>query len=238
MFDKSNKKSIKEFVKTPIFPARQVCGEEEMINCQPEYIYDSKIVCRYMIIQHLSENKVKGDIIDLGCGSGANSFDFAKKNSHNRKIYAFDNFKGYTDFDIEESKEKFNPKIAQGLIDNEGRWDISSEIFQEKIDKSGLDIEIVKGDIQETTKNFKPKSGSISLLYIDCNTYGASISAINNLKQYFSDGALVFVDGGFCPPANFLDGEKTALLEYSKLENLPMFRTFFGNYASFFVRVM
>ncbi len=47
----------------------------------------------------------------------------------------------------------------------------------------------------------------------------------------------MFVDSGFSPPDDFLDGEKMALLNYSQSGNHPMFRTYFGNFSSFVAKV-
>ena len=96
---------------------------------------------------------------------------------------------------------------------------------------------IIKGDIKETTKNFIPESGKISMLYIDCNVYGASKSGIDNLKEYFSDGCLIVTDGGFCPPPPDLSGEQEALLEYHQESGHPIYRTYFGDWIAFFMEV-
>ncbi len=196
------------------------------------------------IMYHILVNNIDGDIVELGCGAGENTFYFARVikeseyASQDRKVYGFDNFRGYLESDIKISEEKFHPRVTLGLKSNmhQKRWDIDPQIVKNKFRNSSI-IEIVEGDIQTTTKQFEPKSGAISLLYIDCNAYTPAIEAINNLKKYFSKGALVFIDGGFCPPDLFLDGEKAALLEYSQADNLPMFRTHFGNFAAFFVEV-
>ena len=97
--------------------------------------------------------------------------------------------------------------------------------------------EIIKGDIKETTKDFVPKSGKISMLYIDCNIYGASKGGIDNLKKYFSDGCLVVADCGFCTDPEPLVGEHEALYDYKVESGNTLYRTYFGNYVAFFVEV-
>ena len=233
----------------PRFAAKRVYDEADMIQCLPDtYTRGVFKHSQDLIASHIIKNNIEGDIVELGCGDCTNSINFCRyfkkhdpKFRKNGKIYACDSFTGYTDADIEQSKDKFDPVVVQDLISNieEGRWDIDGGDVKNKINNMGLGgyIEIVEGDIHDTTKNLRPASGSISLLYVDCNAYGAAISGINNLKKYLSDGALVFIDTGFCHPAETLYGEHAALLEYSQTENLPMFRTFFGNFLSFFVVV-
>ena len=236
------------WAENPRFKAQRVYNEADIIQCEPSsYLGWDLKHAQNAVASHLIKNNVYGDIVELGCGHCTNSINFCKyfrrhdpKFRKNGKIYACDNFTGYTDADIEQSKDKLDPVVVQGLISNEGRWDIDGDDVKNQINNTlGLSgyIEIVEGDIHDTTKNLRPASGSISLLYVDCNAYGAAISGINNLKKYLSDGALVFIDTGFCPPAETLYGEHAALLEYSQTENLPMFRTFFGNFLSFFVVV-
>ena len=209
----------------PRFAAKRVYDEADMIQCSPDsYTRGVFKHSQDLIASHIIKNNIEGDIVELGCGDCTNSINFCRYfKRHDPKF-----------------RDKLDPVVVQGLISNEGRWDIDGDDVKNQINNTlGLSgyIEIVEGDIHDTTKNLRPASGSISLLYVDCNAYGAAIAGINNLKKYLSDGALVFIDTGFCPPDNTLHGEHAALLEYSQTENLPMFRTFFGNFLSFFVPV-
>tara|TARA_R110002051_G_scaffold289317_1_gene352323 strand:- start:1363 stop:2094 length:732 start_codon:yes stop_codon:yes gene_type:complete len=232
------------------FKAQKIdSNEQKIIECLPNKIQPipelterDKKNALVEICNHIIDNNIDGDLVDLGCSGCFNSLVWGREirdSKIKKKVYGFDNFRGYTEYDLEECERKFHPDIVKDLRSSKNRWKLYAPSVYKSIKKLRLtdQIEIVEGDIQETTKNFKPQSGSISLLYIDCNAYGASIAAINNLKKYFSDGALVFSDSGFPHPDPFLDGEKEAILEYSASENVPMFRTFFGNFSSIFAEV-
>ena len=196
------------------------------------------------LAEHLVNKNIDGDIVELGCGVGGNTEHFASVfNQHNRNntIYSFDSFSGYTEEDLKESESKFDIRLMEGYLDNQNkkRFVVDESVIKTKMKNLGYDniTKIVKGDIKETTKNFIPKSGSIALLYIDCNIYGASKAGIDNLKKYFSNGCLVVVDSGFCSKSEALSGEHEALYDYKVESGNTLYRTHFGNYAAFFVEV-
>ena len=147
-----------------------------------------------------------------------------------KHIYACDTFSGYTSDDLDEEDH-----YLHGLLQNKGRWDVADvdEITQ-IFDKTR--VTIVEGDINETCKSIEPKSGKISLLFIDTNVYRPAKRAIDVLKKYFSLGCLVIVDSGF--PQTHLQGEHRALLEYAQESGNPIYRTFFGDFCGFFVEVV
>ena len=195
-----------------------------------------------MIVEHINEKGVEGDIIELGCGKGRNLMMFAAA-SRDRKVYGFDTFSGYTEQDMQElflnSKDE---KILYDIKENmeTDRWAGNSEqVIKDKIRSNGYEqrVEIIRGDIYQTTKNFVPESGKISILYIDCNLHRPSKAGIENLQKYFSDGCLVISDSGFYPPPEELVGEHRALIDYKNLSGDKMYRTYFGDYMAFFVEV-
>ena len=215
---------------------------KSMVNCFPtEKFRVPKPLAQQLIAQRLYEEQISGDIVDIGCGSGNNCLSFFQIVSQfrDRKIYGFDTFSGYTSEDIEKTREICGNETHDDLLVNvkEGRWDTGSGPIRSRIKTAFASIEIVEGDVCETTLGFKPHSGSIALLYIDCNSYMASASSIANLQKFLSPSSLIFVDGGFPAPSTSIDGEKQALLEYAQKNNLPLFRTFFGNWCSFFIQL-
>ena len=221
----------------------EVDTREDMLSCTRHYTLSIEEAQR-ALVEHLILNNVEGDIVELGCGTGKNTHIFAdtlKKYNRSNMVYGFDTFAGYTESDMSETKDRFHPGLMEGLLDNQNskRWNVDENIIKNKMINSGFEgvTEITKGDVKETTKNFVPKSGKISMLYVDCNIYGASKSGIDNLKQFFSDGCLVVTDSGFCPPPPDICGEQEALLEYHQESKNRMYRTHFGDYIAFLVEV-
>ena len=212
-----------------------------MIECVRDYTL-TKHDGQRSLIYDLVLNNIEGDIVELGCGTGKNTRIFAetlKKHDRSNMIYGFDTFTGYTQDDLSETKEKFHSDIIGGLLENQDskRWHIDESVVHRNLKGFEDTVKIIAGDIKETTKNFVPKSKKISMLYIDCNIYGASKAGIDNLQKYFSDGCLVVTDTGFYPPPADLCGEHEALLEYHQESKNPMYRTHFGDYIAFFVEV-
>jgi len=214
-----------------------------MLSCNIEHTM-SVPQAQVSLVEYLVTNDIDGDIVELGCGVGLNTQYFAKIfKDFNRDniIYGFDTFSGYTEEDLKESESKFDIRLMEGYLDNQNkkRFIVDESVIKTRMESLGVDTitQIIKGDIKETTKNFIPKSGKISMLYIDCNIYGASKAGIDNLKEYFSDGCLVVVDCGFCNTPDPLVGEHEALYEYYVESGNILYRTHFGNYIAFFVEV-
>jgi len=221
----------------------KINSRNDMLSCRIEHTM-SVPQAQISLVEYLVNNKINGDIVELGCGTGNNTQYFASIfNNYNRNniIYGFDTFYGYTEEDLVESESKFDTRLMEGYLDNQNkkRFVVDESIIKTRMKNLGFDniTKIIKGDIKETTKNFVPKSGKISMLYVDCNIYGASKAGINNLKKYFSDGCLVVVDCGFCTTPEPLVGEHEALYEYKVESGNVLYRTHFGNYIAFFVEV-
>ena len=76
-------------------------------------------------------------------------------------------------------------------------------------------------DIEEKFLNkggyqFQPNSLLISLLYIDCNSYGAAKHSIEKFLPYMSKNSVISID------EKNLGGETKALLEIAKENNLTI----------------
>ena len=222
----------------------KINSREDMLSCDIEHTM-SVAQAQISLVEHLVSNDIEGDIIELGCGVGLNTQYFASVfNDFNREniIYGCDTFCGYTEEDLKESESKFDIRLMEGYLKNQNkkRFVVDESIIKNRMESLGFGsiTQIIKGDIKETTKDFTPKSGKISMLYIDCNIYGASKAGIDNLKEYFSDGCLVVVDCGFCNAPDPLVGEHEALFEYKVESGNTLYRTHFGNYVAFFVEVL
>ena len=202
-----------------------------------------KLLAHRDICSYLKKLNVEGDIVELGCGNGDNviSFALASDNfalANDKMIYGFDTFTGYQVRDLED-EEIVSDSLRENLTSD--RWSYNKDDIEAKLNNYHFDKNtcLIEGDISETTKEFVPKSGKISLLYIDCNLYRPAINALNNLKKYFSNQCLVYTDSGFYEDDDeYLCGEHRALLEFHKQTGYNMYRSFYGNQCAFFIQVI
>ena len=207
------------------------------------YSITNKIITKSQIDDLLSIHKiflevkdVPGDIIELGVGRGRNAIIFGTLINK----YEYGKFKKYYGFDTfdqpPERELKNNPKLKK-KIEKEDNYDY----VQDLILSNGLSdqVKLIKGDIVENMKNLENKNLEIikkenlyiSLLYIDCNSYLPSITALNTLKENFSKGALVVVD------ESRIGGENKALKEFCLENNLNIKSGKFGNHNSSYTNV-
>ena len=116
------------------FKTSEVNTEKDMLSSR--HFFNKKMywplfddLAKELVMQHINEKGVEGDIIELGCGKGRNLMMFAAA-SEDRKVYGFDTFSGYTEQDMQElflnSKDE---KIISDVKENmeTGRWDDNSE---------------------------------------------------------------------------------------------------------------
>jgi len=170
---------------------------------------------------------VPGHILELGVYQGRTACtlgNLIKRNGvKDKKYYGFDSFCGYMPEDIEES-EKDNKK---SLLRNQksGRWDYSKEKVEIVLTSLELEefCEIIEGDIKKTVPAFlKPKKNfAISILYVDCNAYLPSITAMNSCYDYLSNNSLVIID------EHRVGGETRALKEFAEAHDLKIQDTSF-----------
>ena len=192
---------------------------------------------RIRIQSELIMRSPPGDIVELGSGPGHNvavfSWCLQELKRKNVTIYGFDTFEGY----LEEHIKDEGNRLVEALRENQDsdRWVHSRDDLQEELNSlvDFVDVELIKGDICETTKNFMPRSKMISMVNIDTNVYKPAIEALFNLEKYFIPGTLLIVDSGFLCPDDPLQGEHRALYEYATKRNYPIFKSNWGVYCSF-----
>ena len=178
-----------------------------------------------------------GDIVELGSGPGHNvavfSWCLQELKRKNVTIYGFDTFEGY----LEEHIKDEGNRLVEALRENQDsdRWVHSRDDLQEELNSlvDFVDVELIKGDICETTKNFMPRSKMISMVNIDTNVYKPGIEGLFNLEKYFVNNTILIVDSGFLSPGDPLQGEHRALYEYATKRNYPILKSNWGDYCSF-----
>ena len=164
--------------------------------------------------------KVPGHIVEIGVASGRNSLIFSKlisvtgENSL-KKYYGFDTFEGYP-LDTVNS----NPGLSSKS------WKSNSctlSAVTKRLEDCGLSqfCTFIKGDCRITLKQFlnsyddiKVNKGRmvIALLYIDCNSYEASLASIEDCWEFMPIGSLVAVD-------ERKGGETKALIDFASRNN-------------------
>ena len=165
--------------------------------------------------------KVPGHIVEIGVASGRNSLIFSKlisvtgENSL-KKYYGFDTFEGYP-LDTVNS----NPGLSSKS------WKSNSctlSAVTKRLEDCGLSqfCTFIKGDCRITLKQFlnsyddiKVNKGRmvIALLYIDCNSYEASLASIEDCWEFMPIGSLVAVD------EKRKGGETKALIDFASRNN-------------------
>lgn len=179
-----------------------------------------------------STQNIPGHIVEIGVAHGRNAIIFGNliKNfgeKSTKKYHGLDTFDGYSEIDI----------LNERHLDKHKWKNIEYQSIKEKINSLGLsDIskiyKINAYDIQDEFLNkggfqFQPNSLLISLLYIDCNSYGAALHAMESCLPYISKGGLIAID------EKNLGGETKALVEFSQKYNLRLEKRTFPQVYSF-----
>ena len=140
----------------------------------------------YQMLRHVCSNQVPGDIAEFGSYRGHSGWLIArlvKALGSNKKVYLFDMF------------EKF-PSEALGVDDFwSGTHEVDFAAVQAKF--AGMDhVVLVKGDFTETVRSQGPQT--MALAYIDCDSYRATQSLIDQLwdARVPRDGIMAFEDYG------------------------------------------
>ncbi len=207
------------------------------------YSIENKIISRdqidyFLSIQNifLEIKDVPGDIIELGVGRGRNSIIFGSLIEKNhlgkfKKYYGFDTFGQLPSRELEN-----NPKLKK-LLSKEDSFDYIRDLVLSN--NLSDQVKLIKGDIVENVGKIennkleilKKDNLYISLMYIDCNHYIPSLTALKCFKNNFSKGALIVVD------ESRIGGENKALKQFCNENNLTMKTGKFGNHNSSYTKI-
>ena len=213
---KINLKKIKKFfIKDVVISVEQV-GQNQTYLYSDEFTYILNLYELYKMT-----HKVPGHIVEIGVANGRNSIIFGQliKNfgdSATKKYHGIDTFDGYSQIDLNKEMylddnrwKNINYESIQKRLSSLGLGNIS-KLY--KLDAYNLEEEFLKkGGYQ-----FQPNSLLVSLLYIDCNSYGAAKHSINTLLPYLANGAIIAID------EKKLGGETKALREIAEEQNLKL----------------
>lgn len=166
-------------------------------------------------------DEVPGHVVELGVGPGTNSIIFGNLiklygDDDIRMYYGFDTFDGYRPEDIRSS-----PHLSADAWKDLDYDEVSDTLASHGVDKV---TELIEGDLKRTLPNWlntadthrrTPNSFHVALLYVDCNSYKAASTGMDELFEYLSPGAIVCVD------ELKQGGETRALREFCEKHDTP-----------------
>jgi hypothetical protein len=182
---------------------------------------------------------VKGSIVECGVFRGFGVMAWAKLSAMlepedlTRRIYGFDTFEGFPSVSAKDAGNY--QKIEQGQF-----FANSYDELQELIREYDADrflghlkkVELVKGDITQTVPEFIKSHPHlvVSLLYVDCDLYEPTKTAIEHFLPRMPKGAIIAFDELDNP---IWPGETMALLENLGIGKLRLERLDWDPYIGF-----
>lgn len=157
----------------------------------PLALYSVYTSCKY-----LYENKIQGDIVEVGVYKGVNIamaiLYFALKRDFSRDIYLYDTFEGMTD----PGKNDFG--LLNNKILNKGDNCASKKMVSEKLSQIEYDqkkIFYIKGDVRNTLKH--SKHTKIAFLRQDTDFYDSTLATLDSLyDSVIKNGIIIYDDYG------------------------------------------
>ena len=216
---------MKKFIKKQ-FVRDIVINVNEVENNQT-YLHEEE----FTYILHLYElykmtKNTPGHIVEIGVANGRNSIIFGQLinkfgDNSTKKYHGIDTFDGYVEKDLEKQK----------YLDKNAWKDIDFNSVNKRLESLGLGnicqlykldaYEIKEKFINQGGFQFQPDSLLVSLLYIDCNSYGAAKHSIDSLMPYMSKGSVIAID------EKRLGGETKALKEIANDYDLTLEKNLF-----------
>ena len=160
----------------------------------------SRMMAVLNAIRYISNNNIKGDIVECGVYLGITPFLCAtecKKLNDNRHIWSYDTFEGIQEEDIVDNDIDFNNKHAKEWFnDREGMWCVCSiEDVKKNVQRANYPEELlhyIEGPVQETIPKFMPEA--ISFLRLDMDLEIPTRHAINFLWDRVTKYGIIQVD--------------------------------------------
>ena len=184
------------------------------------FLYDEQDIILDLTMRFIAEQKIDGDYLEFGVLKGKGfirAFRFAKENNLNKmRFFAFDSFQGLPELKgIDAGTEEFK----------KGDLFCSLEDFQKNLLKNKIDlnrVKIVSGWFHETLTEETKKDLSIkkaAIIYIDCDLYESTVSVLNFITDYLTDGTIIIFDDWLAFEGSSYRGEQRAFSE--RLERNP-----------------
>lgn len=169
-----------------------------------------------------------GGILELGVFKGGSLIQWATfrellENENSRKIIGFDIFGSFP----EDASIKSDREFIRNWNENfEGEF-ISEEEIKKSLALKGIgNVELVKGDIQQTLPAYLEKNGELklSLLHIDTDVYEPCKTGLELLYDMVVKGGLIVFDDYGC-----VEGETRAVDEFFSGKGIDLHKFSFSH---------
>lgn len=149
---------------------------------------------------------IPGDIIELGVfkGSGlmtwANLLEIYAIGDRTKKVYGFDNWKGFNKLNKKDGSNNLDLQKKQGGFSASYFFDtlqLAIKIFDgDRFIPWKKRIELIHGNIEKTVPSFVKQNPGlrISLIHFDCDMYAPTKTALEKLWPLLSKGGLCIFD--------------------------------------------
>ena len=226
--------------------------ESIFLNCSDSVEIKLENFTKYVRRQHLKRFlalyevfklvlPVKGSVLECGVWRGFSLTAWAKLSTMlepenlTRRVYGFDTFEGFPSVhDMDQSAFKSNER---GELSSDSYDEITQLIKEYDADRFLGHIgkvELIKGDMAKTIPEFieRHQHLMVSLLFIDCDLYEPTRTALEHFLPRMPKGAIVAFDDLDNP---IWPGETLAILETVGLNKLKLQRLEWDPYIAYAV---
>ncbi len=226
--------------------------ESIFLNCSDNVEIKLENFTKYVRRQHLKRFlalyevfklvlPVKGSVIECGVWRGFSLMAWAKLSTMlepenlTRRIYGFDTFEGFPSVhDIDQSAFKTNERGELNSDSYDELFQLIKEYDADRFLGHIGKVELIRGDMAKTIPEFieRHQHLMVSLLFIDCDLYEPTKTALEHFLPRMPKGAIVAFDDLDNP---IWPGETLAILETVGLNKLKLQRLEWDPYIAYAV---
>lgn len=226
--------------------------ESIFLNCSDNVEIKLENFTKYVRRQHLKRFlalyevfklvlPVKGSVIECGVWRGFSLMAWAKLSTMlepenlTRRIYGFDTFEGFPSVhDIDQSAFKTNERGELSSDSYDELFQLIKEYDADRFLGHIGKVELIRGDMAKTIPEFieRHQHLMVSLLFIDCDLYEPTRTALEHFLPRMPKGAIVAFDDLDNP---IWPGETLAILETVGLNKLKLQRLEWDPYIAYAV---
>ncbi len=226
--------------------------ESIFLNCSDSVEIKLENFTKYVRRQHLKRFlalyevfklvlPVKGSVIECGVWRGFSLMAWAKLSTMlepenlTRRIYGFDTFEGFPSVhDIDQSAFKTNERGELSSDSYDELFQLIKEYDADRFLGHIGKVELIRGDMAKTIPEFIERHQHliVSLLFIDCDLYEPTKTALEHFLPRMPKGAIVALDDLDNP---IWPGETLAILETVGINKLKLQRLEWDPYIAYAV---
>jgi len=226
--------------------------ESIFLNCSDNVEIKLENFTKYVRRQHLKRFlalyevfklvlPVKGSVIECGVWRGFSLMAWAKLSTMlepenlTRRIYGFDTFEGFPSVhDIDQSAFKTNERGELSSDSYDELFQLIKEYDADRFLGHIGKVELIRGNMAKTIPEFieRHQHLMVSLLFIDCDLYEPTRTALEHFLPRMPKGAIVAFDDLDNP---IWPGETLAILETVGLNKLKLQRLEWDPYIAYAV---